>query len=278
MRTCVGKYSCILSRILAITTLIPLNFDCPWMDAKVQPLVRRIQYSMTSPDTLTRHLQETALEKGADLFGVAASDCFLNPHYTGNKPQDVMESARSVIVIGVAVPSGSIDHLPRGRAEYTNTLMAGTATLRVIAFHLAREIEKKGYSATIVPTEGSEFGYWYADRETLMADISIKYAAFCAGLGSYGINHLLITDAYGPRVRMTAIITDAPLDKSGNSFRPLLYEGCRDCMKCVEACPVTAFTADGMIDRHRCADYMFQTLGGLRCGLCVRACPAGRRG
>ena len=189
-----------------------------------------------------------------------------------------METARSVIVIGVAVPSGCIDHLPKGRAEYTNTLMAGTATLRVIAYRLAREIEKSGYKATIVPTEGSEFGYWYADRKTLMADTSIKYAAFCAGLGSFGINHLLITDAYGPRVRMTAIITDAPLSVCENAPRPLIYEGCRECMKCIEACPVTAFKADGTIDRHRCAEYMFQTLGGLRCGLCVKVCPAGRIG
>ena len=224
-------------------------------------------------DSYTSRLREIALDTGADLFGVADVRHFQNPEYKGNDPCDLMENARSVIVLGVAVPRGSIESLPRGRAEYTNTLMAGTATLRVIAFGLARLIEKEGYRATIVPTEGSEFGYWYADRETLMAGMSIKYAAYCAGLGNYGINHLLITDEFGPCVRMTAIVTDAPLEGSEAPLRPLLNEGCKDCMKCVEACPAGAFTADGEIHRKKCAEYMFHTLGGLRCGLCIKACP-----
>ncbi|SCL75768.1 Epoxyqueuosine reductase [Methanoculleus chikugoensis] len=209
----------------------------------------------------TNQLHQIAVVMGADLFGVADVRNFEDPEYAGNNPREIMEDARSVIVLGVAVPRGSIESLPRGRAEYTNTLMAGTATLRVIAFRLARLIEKEGYKATIVPTEGSEFGYWYADRETLMADMSIKYAAYCAGLGNYGINHLLITDEFGPRVRMTAIVTDAPLKGPEGPLRPLLNEDCKNCMKCVEACPAAAFTADGEIRRERCAEYMFQPLG-----------------
>ena len=221
----------------------------------------------------TDRLRKTALDMGADLFGVTDVQCFEDPEYTGNSPLDIMEDARSALVLGVAVPRGSIESLPRGRAEYTNTLMAGTATIRVIAYRLARMIEKEGYKATIVPTEGSEFGYWYADRETLMAGMSIKYAAYRAGLGNYGLNHLLITDEFGTRVRMTAILTDAPLKGPEGPRRPLLNEDCKDCMKCVEACPAAAFTADGAIHRQRCAEYMFQVLGGLRCGLCIKACP-----
>jgi len=41
---------------------------------------------------------------------------------------------------------------------------------------------------------------------------AIKYAAYLAGLGAYGINQLLITPQFGSRVRMTAILTDAPLE------------------------------------------------------------------
>ncbi|RXG33304.1 4Fe-4S ferredoxin iron-sulfur binding domain protein, partial [Methanohalophilus sp. WG1-DM] len=48
--------------------------------------------------------------------------------------------------------------------------LAATTTLRVIAFKLAKLIEKEGYMATIAPSEGSEYGYWYANRETLKAD------------------------------------------------------------------------------------------------------------
>jgi|GEM_PF-1459933 len=162
--------------------------------------------------SLTGNLRDAAFQKGADLFGVADVSCFLDPSYTGNRPQDIMPEVSSVILLGVSVPRGAFHTLPLGRGEYTNTLMAGTATLRVIAFSLARQVEKAGYLATIVPTEGSEFGYWYADRSTLKADLSLKYAAYHAGLGSFGLNHLLIHPDFGARVRMTGILTDAPLE------------------------------------------------------------------
>lgn len=152
--------------------------------------------------------------------------------------------------------------------------MAATAILRIIAFQLAKIIEKEGYRATIVPTEGSEFGYWYADRKTLKANLSIKYAAYCVGLGNFGMNHLLITKDYGPRIRMTTILTDAPLEAEGKeAVLPFINEKCKSCMKCIEICPADAIFADGNIDRQKCAQYMFSELGGLRCGLCIKVCP-----
>lgn len=223
---------------------------------------------------LIEKIKNKAFEMNADFIGVADPACFESPDYAGNKPQDVMPEVKSVIVLGVGVPRGAFESLPKGRPEYTNTLMAATATLRIIAFQLAKMIEKEGYRATIVPTEGSEFGYWYADRETLKANLSIKYAAYCAGLGSFGMNHLLITKNYGPRIRMTAILTDSPLETEEKAAElPFINEKCKSCMKCIEICPAGAISANGEIDRQKCAGYMFNELGGLRCGLCIKVCP-----
>jgi epoxyqueuosine reductase QueG len=223
--------------------------------------------------TLKKTLQDTAMEMNADFIGFADPESFLDPEYTGNKPQDVMKDLQSVIVLGVGVPRGAFEPLPDGRAEYTNTLMAATATLRVIAFQLARIIEKNGYLATILPSEGSEFGYWYADRETLKANMSIKYASYHAGIGNFGLNHLLLTDDFGPRVSMTALLTDAKLGTREENPLPFLNKACTTCKKCVEICPVDAISEDGTIDRQKCADYMFNKLGGLRCGMCIKVCP-----
>jgi epoxyqueuosine reductase QueG len=224
--------------------------------------------------TLTKKVEDTAFKMNADFTGIADAACFENSEYTGNKPQDVMADVRAVIILGVGVPRGAFETLPKGRAEYTNTLMAATATLRIVSFQVAKVIEKEGYKATIVPTEGSEFGYWYADRETLKANLSIKYAAYHAGLGNFGMNHLLITKEYGPRVRMTAILTNASLGKEEKETLPsFINEKCSNCMKCIEVCPAGAMSRDGKIDRQKCAQYMFNVLGGLRCGLCVKVCP-----
>lgn len=51
--------------------------------------------------TLTKTLHDTALEMNADIIGFADSACFLDPEYTGNKPQDFMHDMGSVIVLGI---------------------------------------------------------------------------------------------------------------------------------------------------------------------------------
>jgi epoxyqueuosine reductase QueG len=221
----------------------------------------------------TEELKEQARRLGADFVGIADAAGFLSPDYTGNRPQDFMPGIQSVIVIGVVIPKGCVQPLPKGRPEYTNTLMAGTATLRVIAFRLARDLEKQEYLAALVPPEGSEFGMWYADKETLRADISLKYAAWLAGLGSYGLNQLLITRETGPRIRMTAILTDAPLAADHPAEETLVRPECAQCQQCVKACPIGAISPDGTFRPQPCRDYMFSTLGGLRCGMCLRVCP-----
>ena len=228
---------------------------------------------MTDTSLTPGMLKETAIGLGVDFVGIADPSCYDNPDYQGRNPKDVMPDVRSVIILGVSVPKGAFSTLPKGRAEYTNTLMAGTATLRVIAFRLAKIIERSGYAATIAPSEGSEFGYWYADRNTLMADFSFKYAAYHAGIGNFGMNHLLLTKEFGPKVRMTAILTDAPLQPDEKGDLPFVNDACKDCMKCIEVCPADAISADGKIYRDRCAEYMFKVLGGLRCGMCIKVCP-----
>ncbi len=127
--------------------------------------------------TIFTELKTLAENEGIDLFGVVDTDCYLDDNYTGNKPQDFFDNVRSVVLLASAIHDGSVEPLPKGRAEYTNTLMSATAFLRVVSHKVARSIENKGFNASIVPNEGSEFGYWYADKETLLANLSVKWAA-----------------------------------------------------------------------------------------------------
>lgn len=221
----------------------------------------------------TRSLKEQAMELGAELFGIAPSEGFLDQEYVGGRPQAIMEDVRSIVVVGVPILNGSLEPLPRGRAEYTNSLLAATVTLRYVCYRLARRLEREGHKATIVPAEGSEFGYWYVDRDALKADVSMRYAAYLAGLGQYGLSQNIITPEFGPRVRFMAIMTDAPLETEGDPPGDLLSDKCKDCRLCVDACPVEAIKIDGTIDRQKCRTYMFKELEGLRCGMCLKVCP-----
>ncbi len=221
---------------------------------------------------LTDIIRAMARESGAELIGFADIQAFADSKYQGNNPSAISDSLKTVILIGIPVPKGAFMPLPKGRAEYTNTLMAGTATLRVMTYKLAGRLEQEGYLASIAPSEGSEFGYWYANKETLMADFSMKYTAYVTGMGSFGKNHLFISDRYGSRVRFSAILTDARLQPDSCSEH-FIHPACQDCDECIRACPVQAISQSGTISRQLCAEYMFKTLGGLRCGMCIRACP-----
>lgn len=65
-----------------------------------------------------------------------------------------------------------------------------------------------------------------------------KTVAVHAGLGWIGKNCLLITERYGGAVRLSSLLTDAPLPFDA----PVEKSRCGGCSACVERCPAKAFT------------------------------------
>ena len=68
--------------------------------------------------------------------------------------------------------------------------------------------------------------------------IFLKDAAVMAGLGCIGKNNMLVTPAYGPRVRLRAALIDIKLQATG----PSDFDPCAACdMPCRKVCPQKAF-------------------------------------
>lgn len=128
------------------------------------------------------------------------------------------------------------------------------------------------------------------DEETLLAPFSFKYAAVNAGLGWIGKNGVLITEKYGPRVRLSAILVNSDLAIG----TPLRESRCpKDCFLCVNACPYKALKGvqwdikkkrQELIDYHLCntkrsehrkKDNNEQGYRKHNCGFCMVACPVG---
>jgi epoxyqueuosine reductase len=113
--------------------------------------------------------------------------------------------------------------------------------------------------------------------------VLLKDAAVLAGLGCIGVNNLLITPQYGPRVRLRALYADLEVAPShAPQFAP-----CATCPRpCWQACPQQAF-ASGAYEKARCAQQMEQDeanpipveRNGARlelvrfCRACELACP-----
>jgi epoxyqueuosine reductase QueG len=123
------------------------------------------------------------------------------------------------------------------------------------------------------------------DPERFTGELSHKMIANLAGLGWVGKSSLFVTPEYGPRIRLTSMLTDAPF-----STRMVPLGGkCGECDLCASACPVNAIRGvewqpgigrDELLDIGLCVDYRNRLGDGSRrysCARCLNACPIGIR-
>jgi epoxyqueuosine reductase QueG len=233
---------------------------------------------------LNRKISALVKTWGGDFFGVAnllaVHDVLLEQY------GPVIAGYPRSVSVGIALLDSLVDSLPR-RAERVVAINYKhhaydviNQRLDLITSQIAGELQRAGWQALPVSASKCE------DEARLRASFSHKLAARLAGLGWIGKNALLITPEAGPRVRWATVLTDAPLAATGQSMK----EHCGGCKKCVEICPVHAFTGepyqDGQsrerqFDAHKC-NRNFAELGKndpalAVCGLCLYVCPHGRR-
>ncbi len=134
-------------------------------------------------------------------------------------------------------------------------------------------------------------GYWIPpvaqeNEKELRALFSFKTAAAHAGIGWFGKNDVIITERYGPRVRLSAILIDEVFEY-GVAFT---RSRCPDeCTLCIDICPCKALKnhqwtvgtdRSEMIDYQKCnrmrSAYIKKLGRKSACGLCMAVCPAGR--
>lgn len=127
-------------------------------------------------------------------------------------------------------------------------------------------------------------------------DLPHKSAAIQCGLGCQGKNTLLVTPNYGPRVSLISLLTTAEL----NTDSPFKEDLCKDCDRCIRACPTQALTPY-TIDMQRCITYSVESPQSsdvpddvreaerrlvprptsnsyIECSTCIKVCPIGKPG
>jgi epoxyqueuosine reductase len=232
-----------------------------------------------SPEELSRLIKKAALFCGADLVGI----CQVHPNWVyshefnvitmEHKPLELPEGCENVIALAVEMDYVTMHTAPTAIAGAATGL--GYSRMAFVANMLATFIRSLGYRA--VP----------CGNDTALS-IPI---AMAAGLGEWSRMGLLITEKFGPRVRLCKVFTDMPLKH--DSFRPIgAVEFCRTCKTCAELCPSRAIPEGNMtevgpnisshsgilkwyIDGERC--YSFWAKNNISCSICLRVCPFNQR-
>ena len=228
-------------------------------------------------------LKKHAYDLGADLFGIADLISARDAIEAQGGPE--VAGYPRAISIGIVLLDSIVDQLPRRSDRAVSVAYRHHAydvvndQLDSITLRLSSEIEREGYRA--YPISSSQ----RVNDEKICAAFSHKMAAHLAGLGWIGKSCLLITPEAGPRVRFATILTDAPLEATGEPME----QRCGQCQECVKICPVSAFTGrpfaedeprEARYDALKCQEYlkdMERKTGRAVCGMCLYICPYGRK-
>jgi epoxyqueuosine reductase QueG len=254
---------------------------------------------MTNED-LKKELQQLASLHGASLFGVAGTARFVNAP-KGHHPQDFIPETNSVISIGIRIPTAVLDYehffidselIPASVRQKVITdhfyqtvgYDIPNRQLEQIAFLLALHLEEQGYKTLFFPSTFSEA------QKSIQALIpsrsgifSHRHAAVLSGLGEFGLNNLVVTEKYGPRVRFITVITEASIPADPLPDKSICLGA--KCSQCIKVCGTRALTVnepttgprrspESRTDIPVCSDGRKEAM----ClGRCILVCPVGQR-
>ncbi len=227
-----------------------------------------------SPEEMSKIVKKAAKLLGADLVGITR----LHPNWVYSHefnlitrehyPLEIPDECKYAVVMAIAMDYKAI------RSRFTG--IAGAAT--------GRGYSDMAFVGNLVASFLRGLGYRAIPCGNDTA-LSVPLA-MAAGLGECSRMGLLVTETFGPRVRLCKVFTDLPL--ACDKYRPFGVEAmCRICNKCAENCPSQALphgdmTREGpsMSNQHgllkwysnpeKC--FQFWSKNRMDCANCIRVC------
>ncbi len=239
---------------------------------------------------MKQEIEQILLENGASMVGFAKIDeLYSNVDLNGPRSGDSVTEPINIpnypfgISIILAHPKDVIKNISNSPTmDYYDAYHRLNNKLDDLAIQCAEYIKEQGYNAypqTVLATK--EYGIF----RTVMPH---KTVAVHAGLGWIGKSALFITEKYGSAVRLTSVLTDAPLEYN----KQIMQSKCGSCMLCTNACPGKAISGqiwnpelnrddyfDAMACRKKAREIAAKTIDKqiTLCGKCIEVCPYTRR-
>lgn len=170
-------------------------------------------------------------------------------------PDDLLPNAQSIVAFFLPFSEEVVRATRRNPYVAREWAVAYVETNKLIS-HICEVLEQ------VLKEKGIETAWelptYDFDKEKLAARWSHRSVAVLAGLGSFGLNRLLITDS-GCTGRYGSLLLKArltPSDREPKERCLYFYDG--SCLKCVQRCPVNALTEKGEFDRAACYKYLLE--------------------
>ncbi len=191
-------------------------------------------------------------------------------------PQDFLPEAQTVIAYFIpfnhSVPRSNIKARNSSEA-WAVAYIETNELIRHLSLHLEAYLSSEGFSSVVIPATHN----W--DEDKLISDWSHRHIAYMAGLGTFGLNNMLITDK-GCCGRVGSFITSADIaPDSRKDQERCLFKFDGSCGKCVERCVNEALFTD-RFDRFKCYDMLLENEKRHRavgyadvCGKCLVGVP-----
>ena len=226
-----------------------------------------IKYSLMN---LSLELKNYLLDNGATEVGFA--------DITNFTPQKELNTG---VIFYITYPKEIIQNMQNAPTpEYLEELISLNTRLDALGMKCEEFLINNGYNAYAQTKKrlGTDFG------EFNSFELPHKTIATRAGLGWIGKSALFITNDYGSALRLSSVLTDAPL----NIGKPILKSKCGKCMECRDACFGGAISGknwnyklkrNDFYDDKKCEKYALkvseENLGKADtvCGKCIFACP-----
>lgn len=169
-------------------------------------------------------------------------------------PLDLLPTARSVICYFLPFGRDAVKSNRAGEFCSDSWAFAYLETNQLIAdlnAHLNNELGLMGHESAVTPATHN------FNPETLLSNWSHRHIAVIAGLGTLGLNRMLITEK-GCCGRLGSLVTSlvlAPSEPRASSA--CLYYYNQSCKKCLQNCPGHALEEDSF-ERFRCYEQLLK--------------------
>ena len=190
-------------------------------------------------------IEEFFHEKDVDdyvILNVSQAEAIAGAHLI-----DLLPDVKSIIIYAKQIPD--FVFLIDSRLK-TNYLYSLIKEMDRISYEFSASLNSEGFNTIPVPC----FFPVKLEDGKLKGYVSFKHLAEHGGMGSIGLNSLLISEKYGNRLCLSGILTEKSFTVKHNKLKKSL---CHECNRCVHSCPAKAIN-NGRVEMTKCINFSNQ--------------------